>query len=179
MVHKTESLALFASVLALLAGVTWYFGSPYYALAQFDRSKDDLQGIKELYDRKDLRKGFERQTGPEFGALPPPLTADSILDALVAPEAVRLLVIEPYGEWQFAAADGLDPEIKRQMGWDEHDDPSMPRILDTTSSWNIDRQGYSAFIARPADSDGGHSYHFRREGFSWRLHTIDLSEELR
>lgn len=179
MVYKAKGLALSASVLALLAGVAWYFGSPHYALAQFDRPKDDQQGITKLYDREALRDGFERQTGPEFKALPPPLTADSILDALVAPEAVWLLVMEPYGEWQFAAADGLDPEIERQMGWDEDDGPSMPRILDTTSSWNIDRQGFSSFIARPADSEGGHSYHFRREGFSWRLHTIDLSQELR
>lgn len=97
--------------------------------------------------------------------------------ALFAPEAVRLLVVEPYGPWQFAAAEGVPEELMAQL--ESEDISPMPRVLETTESWTFERDGIAAFTARPADKNGGHTYRFERDGLGWRLVQIDLSEPIR
>ena len=164
-----------AATLAAVAGWIWY--EPYNALdrlADFDASAAQ---IASRYDRASLRDGFAGQTVPQVETYPPPLTKDMLLDAMVHPEAVRLLVAEPYGAWQFAAAEGVPDDIMQQLG---AEDPSpMPRLLEETESWDIDRPGLRSFIARPADRAGGHVYYFRRDGLGWKLVHIGLSEPIR
>lgn len=54
-----------------------------------------------------MREAFERQILPQIDTYGPPYTKDVVLDAMSHPRAVRIFVIEPYGEWQFAPAAGL------------------------------------------------------------------------
>ena len=174
-----SKLAIVGVLLAsgLVAG--WFAYSPYRALGQLSDFDIDQQAFSALYDPEALRKAFAAQTVPEMDGLPPPITKNVVLDALVAPEAVRLLVAEPYGEWQFAAAEGLPEEIKKQLDADQEPQPYMPRMLEMTESWTIDRQGLDTFVAMPADREGGHSYTFERAGLGWRLVHIQLSEPIR
>ena len=164
--------------MAAFAGWEWH--SPYRALdvlGDYETAPETRSG---LYDRAALRRGFAKQTVPQVDDYPPPLTKDVLLDALVDPRAVQLLAIEPYGQWQPAAYAGLADEVKTEIDAEQGADPSpMPRILETTESWSIERRGWGVFVATPADREGGHSYTFERAGLGWRLVHIQLSEPIR
>ncbi|KLE34185.1 hypothetical protein [Aurantiacibacter luteus] len=157
----------------MVAG-TWYVLSPRLALAALSEPDADPADIAALYDRLALRAAFARQTEPSTHGLPPPITREVLLDALSHPRSVRLLVLEPYGQWQFAAGEGLPDGLIE-------DDPAgfMPRALETTENWSVERGGLDSFTAIPADRPGGNRYRFRRDGLGWVLVEIQLTERIR
>ena len=162
------------AALAVLA-TAWYVMSPHLALdrlTEFDASPEQML---RRYDRQAVREGFAGQMLPQVDDYPPPLTKDVVLDALSHPRSVRLLVVEPFGEWQFAAAEGLPPGLL------EDDEPtgSMPRLMEMTEDWEIERGGLSHFTARGADREPSNAYRFRREGLSWVLEHIELTTDIR
>ena len=113
----------------------------------------------------------------QVDSYPPPFTKAIILRILTDPRTVRALVIEPYGQWQFGAAQGLPPDLIVE------DEPagSMPRILETTEDWAIAYEGLDAFVARGSDRPDSlsHAYRFERSGVGWTLVAIELSEPVR
>ena len=168
------SLVLLACCLAF-AG--WYWFSPHRALAAFaDRTKTDRE-IARLYDRARLRGAFAQQMVRQVDSYPAPFTKAVILQILTNPRTVRALVIEPYGEWQFAAAEGLPPDLVI----DDGPAGSMPRLLETTGDWAIAYEGLDAFVARGSDrpDDLSHAYRFERSGVGWTLVAIELNEPVR
>ena len=172
---RRAAIAIVAACLIAALGWEWY--SPRHAIERLADFEAQPAELASRYDRASVRAGFAAQAVPAAATYPPPVTQDVILDALSAPEAVRLLVAEPYGAWQFAAAEGLPEDIERLI---DPDGPSpMPRILEETGSWSIDRHGFTAFTARPADRAGGHAYSFERSGLGWRLVHVKLSEPIR
>ncbi|WP_120716965.1 hypothetical protein [Tsuneonella amylolytica] len=168
------------ALLPVLAAWAWYAWSPRLALAaltDFDASPAD---IARLYDRDAVRAGFAAQTEPAVDSYPPPLTKGVVLDALSDPRAIRMLVVEPYGQWQFAAWDGLPQRIRTVLDADDDSQTgSMPRMLETTANWSIERRGLSGFAACGADRPGGKTYRFVRRGLSWRLVHIELEHTIR
>lgn len=184
----TKNLPLRAAavllVIAMAIAIGWYLASPHHALSRLSDYEIGAEERLQLYDREKLRAAFEAQMEPSVDDLPPPITKDVLLDALTAPEAVRLLVMEPYGEWQFAAADGLAPEVKAQIAGPDDSAGSMPRMLETAESWEFERRGLSELTARPADegwreSRTHHSYRFERDGLGWKLVAIELAHPIR
>ena len=166
----------FAAVLLVATPLLgWYWLSPNYALdrlAEFDAEPTDLLS---RYDRTSVRQGFEAQMEPQVDDYPPPLTKSVVLDAISHPESVRMLVAEPFGEWQFAAAEGLPADIAQ----DDNAVGPMPRIMETTQAWNIERDGLSGFVASGADRKPSNRYRFRREGPRWVLDHIELTTRIR
>lgn len=164
------ALAVLGGLLLLAGG--WYWVSPglsLKALGDFEASPWELA---KLYARDRLRAEFARQMLPQTSDYSPPLTEEVLLDALADPRAVRMLVTEPYGQWQFAAAHGLPAALPGG-----EDMPPMPRILETSENWHIVRHGLSGFTAQAADRENQRSnrYHFKRDGIGWRLITIELT----
>lgn len=171
-----------ATVFGLLfvAGIVaagWYAFSPGWALAALsDRNRSPAE-IATLYDRERLYEAFDRQTLPQVADYPPPLTKHVVLTALTDPKAVRSLVTEPYGDWQFAAGDGLPPGLLPEDGQDGY----IGRMLETTRDWDVERNGLRAFVARGGDrpDDVSHAYRFERDGLNWTLVAIELSAPIR
>ena len=168
--RQAGALAAFA---VLTLGAAWYVWSPRWALEAVQKFGQPPETIARLYDRDAVRAAFARQTSPIVDDYPPPFTRKVILDSLSDPRAVRMLMVEPYGEWQFAASEGLPPDLLPD------DTGPMPRLLETTQERNIDRHGLSGFTATGADRPGGNRYVFRREGFGWTLKAIELTETIR
>jgi hypothetical protein len=167
--------AAIAGVVAVLCAAAWYWLSPQRALDALGDFGAPPSEIAALYDRQSVRAGFAAQTMTQVDDYPPPLTKDVVLDALSDPEAVRMLAAEPYGEWQFAAYEGLPPALREG----EEESSPMPRIMETTQSWEIERDGLSGFTARGGDREGGKTYTVRRDGLSWKLVHVDLGTEIR
>ena len=142
------------------------------ALADFEATPDEIAA---RYDRAALRAGFLAQMEPQTRDYAPPFTQDAVLDAMIDPRAVRMFVIEPYGEWQFAAAEGL-PEDPGAAG-----SRSMGRILETGKGWDVTWQRLGGFEARATGRSDRPSnlYRFRREGLGWTLTGIDLTTRIR
>ena len=164
----------------VLAALAWYAWSPRLALAALTDFDADPADIARSYDRGAVRAGFAAQTEPAVDGYPPPLTKAVILDALSEPHAMRMLVVEPYGDWQFAAWDGLPQRIRADLSAGDLDrTASMPRMLETTADWSIERRGLSEFVARGADRPGSKTYRFVRRGWSWRLVHVDLGSTIR
>lgn len=174
---RAPALVAVAALLALAGALGWFYASPHTALARLAEPAEPPERFALLYDREALRAGFAAQTLPKVVDYPPPLTREVLLDAITASESVRLLVAEPYGAWQFAAAEGVPEALLEEAGLAE--DSPMPRSLERTESWEIERVGVSGFIARPGDRPGGHAYRFERDGLRWRLVHIQLSEPIR
>jgi hypothetical protein len=170
-------------LLPVLAALVWYVWSPRMALVALTDFDADPADIARLYVREDVRAGFGAQTMPQVDTYPPPLTKDVVLDALSDPRSVRMLVAEPYGEWQFAAWEGLPQRLRAEVsaaqGAAQESMPSMPRVLETTKDWTIERRGISEFVARAADRPRSKTYRFVRRGLSWRLVEIDLGTAIR
>lgn len=165
-------LASLAVVAALAAA--WYIGSPHYALDRLTpMGRPDYAEIAERIDSRSVRQGLARQMGPlldrEAG---PPFTRAVILDALSSPAGVRLLVLDPHGDWRFAASAGLPERLRRPR------EGVMPRAIDM-ADWQIDREGLSGFSAVSTTLPKSNRLHFRREGFGWVLDRIELGEPLR
>ena len=171
-----------ASVVGLLGALGiiaagWYVFSPRWVLATLSDPNRDPAQIAKLYDSKRLYDAFDRQTLPQVADYPPPLTKQVLLTALTDPRAVRALVIEPYGEWQFAAAEGVPPAFLL----DGDQTGPTPRSLETSQDWTLNRDGLRGFVARGGDRayDASHAYRFERDGLSWKLIAIELSEPIR
>jgi hypothetical protein len=168
---------------AFAAALAWYIWSPLLAIAAIADFDAQPAGLAQLYARDRVRQGFAAQTEPAVDAYPPPLTKAVVLDALSDPRSVRMLVAEPYGDWQFAAWEGLPQRLRTKVS--EMDTvtsdpmPAMPRALETTEEWIIDRRGLSEFVARGADRPGSKAYRFVRRGMWWRLEEIDLGTTVR
>ena len=165
----------------ILAALAWFVWSPRMAiaaLADFDAQPADLT---RLYSRDMVRAGFARQTAPAVERYPPPLTKEVVLDALSGPRSVRMLVAEPYGDWQFAAWEGLPERTRSEVAGAQAGEPlsPMPRVLETTEEWAIQRRGLSEFVARGADRPGSNTYRFVRNGAAWQLVEIDLGTIIR
>ena len=160
------------AAVVIVAGGSWYAFSPRRAVASLSDWEAAPEELLALYDRARLRAAFEKQMLPQVDTYKPPYTKDAVLDAMSDPRAVRMLVNEPYGEWQFAAAAGLPADFP-----EEEPAGHMPRIMETTDSWSFDWSGLDNIVATPSDRDGvsGNSYHFERDGLSWRLVAIDLT----
>lgn len=174
---RRGAILLVLSALLAAAGGAWYWASPRLALSRLADGPANPEALAGLYDRGSLRAGFVAQTTPAMADYPPPLTRDVILDALVDPRSVRLLVAEPYGAWQFAAAEGVPEALLEEAGL--ADESPMPRMLERAESWEFERDGIDGFTARPADREGGHVYRFERDGLGWTLKHIELSEPIR
>lgn len=160
----------------ILALGSWYVLSPRWALSALADWEGDPKDLTALYDRNHVRAAFEQQMLPQVDTYRLPLNKDVILDALSDPRAIRMLVTEPYGEWQFAAAAGLPSRLMKG------DPPvDMPRALETTHRWSFKRSGVKVLIATPSGRRGtrGNSYHFKREGLKWRLVAIELTTKIR
>ena len=166
--------ALLVGIALLLAG--WYYMSPRLAIARLTDREAAAERLVALYDRDRVRAAFKQQMSPQVDSYPPPWTKDVVLDALSNPRAIRAFVAEPYGEWQFAAAEGLPLEFAQE-------DPAnvMPRLMEITDSWTFERSGIEAFTAMPSyrDDREGNSYRFEREGLGWRLVAIELTTKIR
>ena|GEM_PF-1005381 len=178
MMNTTILLRAFIIAISItfLLIASWCLLSPRMALtalSDWDRAPEDLAV---LYDQESVRAAFERQTLPQVDTYPPPWTKDVVLDALSDPRAIRMLVIEPYGEWQFAAAEGLPPKLRENSVF-----PTGGRILETTESWSVDWIDASSLIATPSQYDDreGNRYRFKRDGLGWRLVAIELTTEIR
>ena len=169
------SLAVFVIGPVLLL-VGWYFLSPRFAISQLSDWTTASQDLTELYDRAKVRSSFEQQMLPQVETYPPPLTKSVVLDAMTDPKAIRAFVVEPYGDWQFAAVLGLPDELN-------FEDPTdvMPRLMETTENWEFERIGIDEFIASPSgrDDQEGNSYRFKRNGLRWRLVSIKLTTNIR
>lgn len=154
----------------------WYFLSPRLAISQLSDRSAASQDLTALYDRAKVRSSFEQQMLPQVETYPPPLTKRVVLDAMTDPEAIRAFVVEPYGDWQFAAALGLPDELKSKDSTEV-----MPRIMETTENWEFERIGIDEFIASPSDRNDqeGNSYRFEREGLRWHLVSIKLTTRIR
>lgn len=154
----------------------WYVLSPRLAISQLSDWNTAPENLMALYDRERVRSAFEEQMLPQVDTYPPPLTKRVVLDAMSDPRAVRAFVVEPYGDWQFAAATGLPEELMSE-------DPTdvMPRLMETTENWEFARTGIDEFIASPADREDqeGNSYQFERDGLGWRLVAIKLTTKIR
>ncbi len=159
---------------ALLCG--WYFLSPRLAISQLSDWHTAPEDLVELYDQEKVRLAFEQQMLPQVEGYPPPFTKDVILDAMSDPRAIRAFVIEPYGEWPFAAAAGLPSELITEERGD-----GMPRIMEVAREWEFARRGFDEVIASPSDREGqlGNVYHFERDGLRWRLVAIQLTTKIR
>ena len=53
---------------------------------------------------------------PQVEVYPAPITKRLLLNALTDPRAIQMFVIEPYGEWQLAAAAGLPTSLQDKGG---------------------------------------------------------------
>ena len=172
--HPIIAAVVTLAVFAVAAGA-WYALSPRMAieaLRDFDAAPGDIAA---RYDRAAVRGGFARQMLPQVDTYPPPLTKDVVLDAMSDPRSVRMFMAEPFGEWQFAAAEGLPPGLSDDG---ESSDP-MPRLLEVTEDWWIERDGLAGFTASGADRSPSNTYRFRRDGLSWILEHIELTTEIR
>ena len=169
-----------AGVATIIGGallvLAWYTLSPRLAISQLSDWYAEPEELIELYDREKLRAAFERQMLPQVKTYPPPITQQVILDAMSAPTAVRAFVVEPYGEWQFAAVRGLPDELVP-----EDEGGSMPRVMEITESWDFARTGFNELVATPSDREDqtGNSYRFERDGLRWRLVAIELTTKIR
>ncbi|WP_265562455.1 hypothetical protein [Sphingomicrobium arenosum] len=163
-------------IVGALTLLGWYALSPRLAIAQLGDGNIAPGKLTELYDRERVRSAFERQMLPQVETYPPPLTKGVILDAMSDPRAVRAFVVEPYGDWQFAAAKGLPDEFITKERADV-----MPRILQTSENWELRRTGFDEFVATPSGRQGqkGNSYRFERDGIGWRLVAIELTTTIR
>ena len=175
--RSAPSLSIAAVVFGpALFFVGWYFLSPRYAISQLSDWNTASQELTAFYDRGKVRSSFEQQMLPQFETYPPPFTKHVVLDAMTDPNAIRAFVVEPYGDWQFAAALGLPDELNSE-------DPTgvMPRLMETTENWEFERIGIDEFIASPSDRDDqkGNSYRFERDGLRWRLVSIKLTTKIR
>ncbi|MXP15713.1 hypothetical protein GRI44_13235 [Altererythrobacter confluentis] len=171
--------SLIAAVIIMVTALLflgWYILSPRLAISQLSDWNTEPENLIALYDRERVRSAFEQQMLPQVDTYPPPLTKSVVLDAMCDPRAVRAFVVEPYGEWQFAAATGLPEELATKEPTDV-----MPRLMETTEDWEFERKGISEFIASPSDrkDQEGNSYRFERDGLGWRLVAIELTTEIR
>ena len=172
-----RSLSISAVVIGpVLLLLGWYFLSPRFAISKLSDWSTASQDLTALYDRAKVRSSFEQQMLPQVETYPPPWTKRVVLDAMTDPDAIRAFVVEPYGDWQFAAALGLPDELQTE-------DPTdvMPRLMETTEHWEFERKGIDEFIASPSDRSDqqGNSYKFEREGLRWRLVSIKLTTKIR
>lgn len=163
-------------VALIVAAGSWYVFSPRVAIAalsDWDAAPEDLLS---LYDRPRVRAAFERQMLPQVDIYQPPYIKSVVLDAMSDPRAIRMFVVEPYGEWQFAAAAGLPEDFPG-----EEPASPMPRIMETADSWSFDWSGLNTIVATPSGRNeaSGNSYRFERDSLSWRLAAIDLTVPIR
>lgn len=159
----------------MLAGAilfaAWYVFSPRVAISQLGDRNAAPEDLLALYDRENVRSAFEQQMVPGVDRYAPPITKRVLLDAMSDPRAVRAFISEPYGDWQFAAFDGLPDELRI-----EEPEGSMPRVMEITESWEFTRTNFDEIIASPADREDqeGNTYRFERDGLNWRLVAIIL-----
>jgi len=151
------------AALLVLAGVGWWFGSPWLTLYQMKRAAEarDMAALSAYIDypalRRDMKAQIRARVGPtregprELGDLVAGALAQGVVEAAVRPEAIGAI---------FAAGAVLGP--------------SAPPIR--AEDLTMRRDGFDQFRMVRKDGAPGEIV-FRREGFGWKLAAIHVPQD--
>lgn len=170
---KTKTLIAIA--VAVVVGLTavWYFASPAYAMSQlrdaamegdadeleehidFPAVRESVKGQMQAMMMAEMQKQAEDNPFGAMGGMFAMGIVGTVVDNMVTPSGMAAMIKQ--GKMQ------RDPA--------EADRPSEP------IEWEIERDGFDRFYARPVGRDTKAGLKFERDGLGWKLTGLEMPAE--